>query len=376
MEEKQTQVDEIVHLARLALAGRSQDVLLFLRRMTKRCRTERPELAAQLAELLRTNPTRQTPLRREATAASPAPVDLDSRLQLVRHEEPVQLEVEPIWAKQVKALLAQVISERERETELHHAGISPTRTILFTGAPGVGKSLGARWLARELKRPLLTLDLSAVMSSFLGRTGTNLRYVLDYAKSVDCVLLLDELDAVAKRRDDATEIGELKRLVTVLLQEIDDWPPTGLLVAATNHPDLLDPAVWRRFEMRVEFPMPSADQVRQAIDTFLGAPKDRSRAWHDAVALTLQGLSFSEVERELMQARREAIIRQQPLEERLTTLVQSRVGPLPRKERGRIALSLTEAGLSQRQVHDVTGVSRDTIRKAARRQAEQKPEEC
>ena len=76
------------------------------------------------------------------------------------------------------------------------------------------------------------------MSSFLGRTGGNLRLVLDYAKGQDCILLLDELDAIAKRRDDATEVGELKRLVTVLLQEIDDWPATGLLLAATNHPDV------------------------------------------------------------------------------------------------------------------------------------------
>ena len=99
------------------------------------------------------------------------------------------------------------------------------------------------------------------MSSYLGRTGSNIRHVLDYAKGVDGVLLLDELDAIAKRRDDATDVGELKRLVTVLLQEIDDWPSSGLLIAATNHPGLLDPAVWRRFELRVSFPMPGDDVV-------------------------------------------------------------------------------------------------------------------
>src|SRR5690606_32775240 len=105
-------------------------------------------------------------------------------------------------------------------------------------------------------RPLLILDLASVMSSYLGRTGTNLRHVLDYAKSLDCVLLLDELDAIAKRRDDRGEIGELKRLVTVLLQQIDDWPPKSLLIAATNHADLLDPALWRRFDVTLEFPIP------------------------------------------------------------------------------------------------------------------------
>ena len=99
--------------------------------------------------------------------------------------------------------------------------MDPTRSALFTGPPGVGKTLAAKWMARELGQPLAILDLSAVMSSFLGRTGSNVRAVLDFARDRRCILLLDEFDAVAKRRDDTSEIGELKRLVTVLLQEID-----------------------------------------------------------------------------------------------------------------------------------------------------------
>ena len=147
----------------------------------------------------------------------------------------------------------QLVAEHSRVGDLLRAGLSPTRTALFIGPPGVGKTLGDGWLARELHRPLLTLDLSAVMSSFLGRTGANLRHVSDYAKGVPCIMLLDEIVAIAKRRDDSQEVGELKRLVTVLLQEIDDWPSGGLLIAATNHSDLLDPAVWRRFETQIAF---------------------------------------------------------------------------------------------------------------------------
>ena len=172
-------------------------------------------------------------------------------------------------------------------------------------------------MARELRRPLLTLDLSAVMSSFLGRTGANVRHVLDYAKSVTGVLLLDELDAIAKRRDDTTDVGELKRLVTVLLQEIDDWPPTGLLIAATNHADLLDPAVWRRFEMQVEFPLPTEASVHKAIETFLGTSK-APEVWNNVLAVTLRGLSYSDIERELMLARRASVTRSIPLEDALS----------------------------------------------------------
>jgi len=351
---------ELVQFARLALAGRRQDVQTYIRRLARRYKGKLPAVAAQLTELLQEAPTRQSPLRREATA--PVPVDLESRLQLLRIEDTPALDVEPIWQANVKRALDQILSERRRDDALFKQGLSPTRSIIFTGPPGVGKTLAARWIARELNRPLLTLDLSAVMSSFLGRTGANVRHVLDYAKSVNGVLLLDELDSIAKRRDDSTDVGELKRLVTVLLQEIDDWPATGLLIAATNHPDLLDPAVWRRFEMRIEFPMPTDAAVRQAIETFMGSRK-ASGVWNDVLAVTLRGLSFSDIEREVMLARRAAVTRDIPLEDALGQVVQNRVEPLPRRERGQLALWLTEAGVSQRQVHELTGVSRDTIRK-------------
>jgi len=360
MEEERRDSDDIVQLARLALAGRPQDIQTYIHRLARRYQGQFPNLASQLSNLLQESPTRQSPLRQEV--AAPVPVDLESRLQLLRIENVPMIEVEPIWEPMVNRSLSQVLSERQHFDELTKQGLSPTRSIIFTGPPGVGKTLAARWIAHELHRPLLTLDLSAVMSSFLGRTGANVRHVLDYAKNVDGVLLLDELDSIAKRRDDSTDVGELKRLVTVLLQEIDDWPATGLLIAATNHSDLLDPAVWRRFEMRVEFPMPTDASVRQAIDRFLW-PNKTSLAWHAVLAVALRGLSFSDIEREIMLARRSAVIRRAPLEDVLSGVVQSRVEPLPRKERGQIAMWLTEAGISQRQVHELTGVSRDTIRK-------------
>jgi SpoVK/Ycf46/Vps4 family AAA+-type ATPase len=185
MGDKEITPDELVQIARLALAGRPQDVQTYIRRMAKRY----PSVASQLNKLLQESPTRQSPLRRQA--AAPVPVDLESRLQLLRVESNPALEVEPVWEIGVKRTLEQLISERRRDGELIKQGLSPTRSIIFTGPPGVGKTLAARWVARELHRPLLTLDLSAVMSSFLGRTGANVRHVLDYAKSVDGVLLLD-----------------------------------------------------------------------------------------------------------------------------------------------------------------------------------------
>jgi SpoVK/Ycf46/Vps4 family AAA+-type ATPase len=136
--------------------------------------------------------------------------------------------------------------------------------VLITGAPGVGKTMTARYLATELSLPLYTIDLAGLISSYLGRTGQNLRQALDYARRSPSVLLIDEFDALAKRRDDQSDVGELKRIVNVLLLELEQWPNDGMLIAATNHPELLDRAIWRRFDKSITIGLPDI-VAREAI---------------------------------------------------------------------------------------------------------------
>lgn len=352
---------ELVQLARLSVTGRRPDLVLYIRRLAKKYRLSFPELADQLTSVVRQAPKSSSVLR--GSLVESMPVDQDSRLQLARPEYPVELDVEPIWGEQVRSDLEQIVIEREMETKLADADLHPTKSALFVGPPGVGKTLAARWIAKKLNRPLIVLDLSAVMSSFLGRTGNNIRNVLDYAKGLNCILLLDEFDAIAKRRDDAVEIGELKRLVTVLLQEIDEWPASGLLLAATNHPGLLDPAVWRRFELIIEFPMPSEPETRKAVELFLGEGVDE-KSWTGILTRAFSEASYAEIRRDLTRARRNAVVHGQSPLVPLQRIVQERVRTLDRDGRTGIALELLTRGLSQREAHEWTGVSRDTIRKA------------
>lgn len=361
MNELQEKSKDLVQLARLALAGRPQDIQTYIQRMARKYQKLAPELGNQLKELAQQSPTRQSPLRNDGVAA--IPVDRDSRLQLLRFEHLGDLEVDPIWSDEIRMALDQIVSEHRHSAQLMTEGLAPTRTAIFTGPPGVGKTLAARWLANKLNRPLLTLDLSAVMSSFLGRTGNNVRHVLDYAKGVSCVLLLDELDAIAKRRDDSHEVGELKRLVTVLLQEIDDWPEGGLLVAASNHQELLDPAVWRRFEMQIEFTFPELAAVKKAIRLFLGKESNIDLTWETILAELLLGKSFSDIERELKSLRRLAVVDNCSMEELFPRLVRQHIEGQSKTGKKEIAIKLAAAGLSQRTINDLTGLSRDTLRK-------------
>jgi SpoVK/Ycf46/Vps4 family AAA+-type ATPase len=362
---------DFVQIIRLALSEQSDDVRLFVARLVRKYRNTNPELAEQLDLYLRAKaPRSSAPFRgKAAPAASPnqaVPVDDESRLSLLKVFKDLPGREQPLLSSEIEETLSQLIQERRQVERLASSGLEPTRSAIFVGKPGVGKTLTARWLASQLGVPLYVLDLATVMSSLLGRSGSNLRAALDFSKRSPCVLLLDEIDAIAKRRSDDTDVGELKRLVTVILQEVDEWPATGLLIAATNHPDLIDPALWRRFNLLVEFKLPDRPAVKAAIKQFLGPDYALFGRWLDVLTFAFSGESFSDIERELQRFRRSVALGTASDADLVEEFIRSRVLTLDRKAKIELAVLLAkQTRLSQHMVSEITGVSRDTIRKYA-----------
>ncbi|WP_035779358.1 AAA family ATPase [Clostridium butyricum] len=182
---------------------------------------------------------------------------------LVTIEEVDEID-EPILDERIQNEYTRFLLEQEKKEDLMKYGVKASNTILLYGEPGVGKTYSAKWLAYKLDKPLINLNLATVVSSLLGETGSNIKSVLDYAKKNNGVLFLDEFDSIAKKRDDDKDVGELKRIVNVLLKELEQWPINGIVIAATNHPELLDKAIWRRFDLKINLPMPNLE-IRQLI---------------------------------------------------------------------------------------------------------------
>lgn len=369
---------DLVNLARLASTDAQDDVRLYIARLVRKYRQVRPSLAAQLDGYLRSSRARSstTPVLRRVDTPPPVgtdalrppmPIDKDSQLRLLRVFDDTEGIAPPLLSPALLREIQGIVQERRERERLQARGIRPTKSAILFGPPGVGKTLTARWIASQLGKPLWVLDLTAVMSSLLGRTGNNVRAALDYAKESSAVLLLDEIDAIAKRRGDDSDIGELKRLVTVILQEVDHWPDTGLLLGATNHPELIDPALWRRFDAVLEFGAPDSGSVRLAVERYLGPDIEVFGPWLPVLAQALQGKSISDVERVLLRLRRGLVLSDTTVEDLVRRVIEADVGrPEDKGVRLNLAVELARTGLyPHTEISRLTGVARDTIRKHA-----------
>ncbi len=249
----------------------------------------------------------------EARFARALPIDSESRFPLVeqvklrgRDEPPLQL-TQAQWD-----VVHEFVSVAKSYGSLvEMSDLAGAMSLLMYGAPGTGKSRLARYIANELGLDLYVARLDGLISSFLGSTAKNIRALFDFAAKTPCVLFLDEFDAIAKVRGDDQEMGELKRVVNSFLQNLDSLGGQSIVLAATNHENLLDAAVWRRFTYRVSLDLPDQEQRQRMWGDFLG-PLSFSERELTLLADISEGFTGSDIREASARLRRRQMASGQP----------------------------------------------------------------
>lgn len=202
----------------------------------------------------------------------------------------------------------QLIEEQRRANLLRSHSLEPRHRILLVGPPGNGKTTLAEAIAEGLATQFFVVRYEGMIGSFLGETAARLKRVFEYARTTPCVLFFDEFDAVGKERGDKHETGEIKRVVTSLLMQIDDLPSYVVVIAATNHAELLDKAVWRRFQLRLSLPAPTQKQLTEFIQQTAERTPLKLGISAAQIIKTLGRVSYAEAEEFLMNVMRRKIL--------------------------------------------------------------------
>jgi len=251
---------------------------------------ERAKKHAVLADQLAAAFNGSTNGQQQATATWSAIVDL---LYEVNPERGLD---DLILPASITRQCLELIEEQQRAELLRSYGLAPRHRLLLVGPPGNGKTTLAHALAHDLMVPLLMVRYEGLIGSYLGETAARLRKVFDYARQRRCVLLFDEFDTVGKERGDVHETGEIKRVVSTLLLQMDQLPPHVVIVTATNHAELLDRAVWRRFELRLRLPPPTPEQIDEFLSKLFARLKVAEGFSPTGLGRRLHGATYSEIE--------------------------------------------------------------------------------
>jgi len=236
-----------------------------------------------------------------------SPMLPDSLQTLLRETAPNRRLNEIVLQRETREELREYLEEAGNTALLRSHSLEPRHTLLLVGPPGTGKTSLAGALATELALPFLTVRYEGLVGSYLGETAAHLQQVIDYVSRTPCVLFFDEFDSVGKERSDAQETGEIKRVVSSLLLQMDALPSHCIVVCATNHPELLDRAVWRRFEIRIELPKPGAAELREWFMRTQRTFGDLGMSATDFVRL-FKDETFSEIEAITLDARRKVVL--------------------------------------------------------------------
>jgi SpoVK/Ycf46/Vps4 family AAA+-type ATPase len=204
-----------------------------------------------------------------------------------------------------------LIEEQHRSELLHAHNLTARNRILLAGSPGNGKTSLAEAIATELMVPLIVIRYEGLIGSYLGETASRLQQIIDYAKTQRCVFFIDEFETIGKERGDTNETGEIKRIVSSLLLQIDSLPDYVVVAAASNHPELLDRAVWRRFQIRLELSTPTRSQISKFITSISERTKTEFGLSRETMAKRLYGANYAEIEEVCLTIVRKTILTQE-----------------------------------------------------------------
>jgi SpoVK/Ycf46/Vps4 family AAA+-type ATPase len=213
-----------------------------------------------------------------------------------------------VLPQKARESIEELIEEQRRADLLRAHGVEPRHRLLFEGAPGTGKTTLAEAIAESIMIPLFVVRYEMMIGSYLGETASRLKRVFDYARTTPCVLFFDEFDAIGKERGDLHETGEIKRVVASLLMQIDELPSYTIVIGATNHPELLDRAAWRRFQLRLKLPMPTVKTLAAYIEEFAKVFGEDLGISTTTIAKRIGTISFAEAEQFCLDLRRRRIL--------------------------------------------------------------------
>jgi SpoVK/Ycf46/Vps4 family AAA+-type ATPase len=213
---------------------------------------------------------------------------------------------EMVLEPSVRERLDRVLREHRLHFKLREHGLSPRHRLLLVGPPGSGKTMTAAALAGEMTLPLFTIVLDVLITKFMGETAAKLRLVFDAIRSTRGVYLFDEFDAIGGQRAASNDVGEIRRVLNSFLQFLEQDDSDSLIVAATNHSQMLDHALFRRFDDVIEYAVPSADLIERAIEARLGTFRGETNLRDLADAA--KGLSYAEIARACDDAVKDAVL--------------------------------------------------------------------
>ena len=281
--------DLLVSLVKAGVAG---DQALFRKTVEALIAEERAQkhgvLAGRLADQLSRNGYASRPDMRLASNGT--------AYELFHELTPQRTIEQLVLPEHVRRACMEFVEEQHRADVLRSYNLQPRNRILLAGSPGNGKTSLAEALASALMVPFIVVRYDGLIASYLGETASRLRKLFDYVHTRPCVLFFDEFDTIGKERGDLHETGEIKRVVSSLLLQIDDLPSYVAVITATNHPELLDRAVWRRFQLRFELPPPQVQQAEEYFEKAVSRLTFPLGVSVRTLAEKLEGANFSELE--------------------------------------------------------------------------------